>query len=146
MKTLYATSATATSGRQGRVLSDDPALDLSLVSPKSLGGPGGDGTNPEQLFAAGYAACFGSALGMVARRERVDAGDFSITGHVALGTKDDGKYSLAVELVGDFPALDQEKAEGLMHAAHEVCPYSNATRGNIEVKLSVKEGRTASVA
>lgn len=136
MKVLYSTSATALSGREGRVVSDDPPLDLNLVSPKSLGGPGGEGTNPEQLFAAGYAACFSSALGGVARRERMDPGEFTVTGHVSLQTEA-GTYGLAVELVGHFPTLDRATAERLMHAAHEVCPYSHATRGNLDVRLTV---------
>ncbi|NUP12058.1 MAG: organic hydroperoxide resistance protein [Polyangiaceae bacterium] len=135
-KVLYKATASATGGREGRIASDDGALDAALVMPKGLGGPGGHGTNPEQLFAAGYAACFGSALALVARLQKIDVGPVKITANVSLGTNGPA-YGLAVELVGDLPNLPREQAEALMHAAHEVCPYSNATRGNIEVKLSV---------
>jgi osmotically inducible protein OsmC len=138
MKILYTTSATATAGRVGKVVSDDPSLNLQLSSPKSLGGPGGSGTNPEQLFAGGYAACFSSALGLVAKQKNVALGDYTITAKVSLGTAEGGKYALEVELVGDFAEIPVGQAEGLMKAAHQICPYSNATRGNVEVTLTVK--------
>lgn len=137
MKTFYTASATATSGREGRVVSDEPRLDLQLSAPKAMGGAGGDGTNPEQLFAAGYAACFSSALAMTARMQKVDLGEYTMTGRVSIGKLDSQAYGLAVELVGAFPSLPKEQAEALMHEAHKVCPYSNATRGNVEVTLSV---------
>lgn len=137
MQTLYTTSVKATSGREGKVLSADGILALDLAFPKELGGPGGSGTNPEQLFAAGYAACFGSALGLVAKQQKVDVSGVTITAQVSLGKTDDGGFGLAVELHGDFPNTDAEIADKLMHAAHELCPYSRATRGNIPVTLSV---------
>ncbi len=137
MNILYTTAATATNGREGRVKTEDGALDLGLTMPKSVGGPGGEGTNPEQLFAMGYSACFGSALGVVARMQKVQTGPVHITAKVSLGKTDAGGFGLEVELTGHMPNLPREQAEALMHAAHQVCPYSQATRGNIEVKLSV---------
>ena len=136
MDVLYTAAATARGGREGEVVSDDGVLDLSLTLPKDLGGPGGDHTNPEQLFAAGYAACFHSALKRVAGSQNIDVEGSSITARVGLGL--DGKaFGLAVTLVGEFPTLDREQGEQLMHAAHEVCPYSRATRGNLDVQLEV---------
>lgn len=134
MTPLYA--ATATGGRSGRVLSADGVLDLPLTMPKGLGGSGEPGANPEQLFAAGYAACFGSALGMIARMQKLNPGNFTISANVTIG-KDDSGFGLAVELVGHMPDLDRTQAEALMAAAHQVCPYSRATRGNIPVSLRV---------
>ena len=136
MTPLYTANATATNGREGRVRSDDGSLDHALATPKGLGGPGGAGTNPEQLFAAGYSACFGSALAHVARMQKVQTGPVEITANVTIGKSDTG-FGLTVELKGRMPELPREKAEALMHAAHQVCPYSNATRGNIPVTLSV---------
>ena len=133
---LYTARATARGGREGEVVSDDGVLDLELALPTELGGPGGDRTNPEQLFAAGYAACFHSALKRVAGSQKTDVEGSSITAQVGLGL-DPGGFGLAVTLVGRFPTLDDEAAEQLMHAAHEVCPYSRATRGNVEVALEV---------
>ena len=136
MDLLYTAVATARGGREGEVVSDDGVLDLSLTLPKELGGPGGDHTNPEQLFAAGYAACFHSALKRMAGQQKLDVEGSSITAQVGLGI--DGKaFGLAVTLVGAFPALDQAQGEKLMHDAHQVCPYSRATRGNVEVELQV---------
>jgi Ohr subfamily peroxiredoxin len=100
-----------------------------------MGGPGGAGTNPEQLFAAGYAACFESAMRTVARKQKRPLADASVTGHVSFNVTDKGKYVLSVELHGKVEGLSRDEAQVLMQAAHEVCPYSNATRGNIEVKL-----------
>lgn len=137
MRTFYTASATATAGREGRILADEPKLDLPLSTPRESGGSGGEGTNPEQLFAGGYAACFSSALSLVAKGRRVETGEYRITGHVSLGKSDAGAYGLAVELVGTFPALDRATAESLMHEAHVVCPYSNAVRGNVDVTLTV---------
>jgi osmotically inducible protein OsmC len=135
MKTLYTAVATAHGGREGHVRSDDGALDLDLRMPKGLGGPGGAGSNPEQLFAAGYAACFESALRVVARMQKKAVPDARITAHVSLSATDTGKYLLGVELHGHIDGLSAEETSSLMKAAHEVCPYSNATRGNIDVKL-----------
>ncbi len=136
MDVLYTATATAHGGREGEVVSDDGVLDMSLTLPTELGGPGGDHTNPEQLFAAGYAACFHSALKRVAGRQGLDVERSSITARVGLGI--DGKaFGLTVTLVGSFPALDAEQGQQLMHAAHEVCPYSRATRGNIDVQLQL---------
>ena len=133
---LYTARATARGGREGEVVSDDGVLDLLLAHPKELGGPGGDKTNPEQLFAAGYAACFHSALKRIAGKDKLDVTESSITANVSLGI--DGKaFGLAVELVGRFPALDESQGHQLMEKAHQVCPYSRATMGNIEVTLTV---------
>jgi Ohr subfamily peroxiredoxin len=136
MDLLYTAVATARGGREGEVVSDDGVLDLLLAHPKELGGPGGDTTNPEQLFAAGFAGCFHSALLRIARRERADVTGSSITAHVGLGIDGDA-FGLAVTLVGVFPALDEAQGADLMAKAHQVCPYSRATRGNIEVQLQV---------
>ncbi|HEY1537681.1 MAG TPA: organic hydroperoxide resistance protein [Polyangiaceae bacterium] len=135
MRTLYTAVSTARGGRDGHVRSSDGILDVDLKTPKEMGGPGGAGTNPEQLFAAGYAACFESAMRAVARKQKKVLADTSVTGHVSFNVTDDGKYVLSVELHGKIEGLTQDEAQALMHAAHEVCPYSNATRGNIEVKL-----------
>jgi Ohr subfamily peroxiredoxin len=133
---LYTARATARGGREGEVVSDDGVLDLLLAHPKELGGPGGDKTNPEQLFAAGYAACFHSALKRLAGKDKLDVTESSITANVSLGI--DGKaFGLVVELVGRFPALDDTQGQELMEKAHTVCPYSRATMGNIEVTLTV---------
>lgn len=141
MKTLYTAVATAHGGRQGHVTSDDQVLDLDTVTPKAMGGPGGAGTNPEQLFAAGYAACFQSAMMYVARMQKIDIGDSSVEGHVSIGPNDDGQgFMLAVKHIVTLPTLDQAAAEKLVHDAHQVCPYSNATRGNIAVDFEVTGG------
>jgi osmotically inducible protein OsmC len=132
-KRLYTAVATATGGRDGHIRSNDGALDLAVATPRELGGAGGVGTNPEQLFAAGYAACFGSALALVARRQKITTGPVAITAHVSIGAVGAG-FGLAVELVADLPELPREQAQALLEAAHEVCPYSNATRGNIVVE------------
>lgn len=137
MKPLYTAEATAEGGRTGHVRSSDGIIDLDLRMPKSLGGPGGEGTNPEQLFAAGYSACFESALRLVARMKKVALDKGTITAHVTIGSTDAGGYGLAVELHAAFPGHPREQMEELLHAAHQVCPYSVATRGNIEVKLVV---------
>jgi osmotically inducible protein OsmC len=138
-KILYTASATATAGRDGRAISDDGTLDLALAVPRSLGGPGGPGTNPEQLFAAGYSACFGSALKLVAGQRKVITGPFQITARVSLAKAERG-FGLEVALEGHLPGVSRDVATSLMHAAHEVCPYSNATRGNVEVTLGISAG------
>ena len=132
---LYTAIATAHGGRTGRVRSDDGLVDMALAMPTSLGGPGGTGTNPEQLFAAGYAACFESALRLVARNQKVPLQDASITARVTIGKTDDGGFGLSVELHGKVTGVEKPAAQALMEAAHQVCPYSRATRGNITVKL-----------
>jgi lipoyl-dependent peroxiredoxin len=141
MNAMYTAIATAHGGRQGHVTSDDGMLDLDTVTPTSMGGPGGAGTNPEQLFAAGYAACFQSAMQFIAGQQKIDASDSSVTGHVSIGPNDNGAgFMLAVKHVVTLPKLDQAAAEKLVQDAHAVCPYSNATRGNITVDFEVKGG------
>ncbi|WP_224247440.1 organic hydroperoxide resistance protein [Hyalangium gracile] len=135
---LYTATATAQGGRNGRVRSSDGVVDMPLAMPKELGGAGGAVTNPEQLFAAGYSACFESALRLVAGKAGKNVKDASITAAVTIGKTPDGGFGLAVELKGKLPGLSKEEAQQLMHTAHEVCPYSKATRGNIDVKLSVE--------
>ena len=137
MNPLYTAKATSTGlGRQGHVASSDGVLDHDLAIPKGLGGAGDAGTNPEQLFAAGYAACFHSALQLVARREKVKIDGSSVTAEVSIGKQGEG-FGLAVDLVVSLPDVQQETGEKLVDAAHQVCPYSNATRGNIDVNLKV---------
>jgi Ohr subfamily peroxiredoxin len=147
VKTLYTAVATATDGgRNGRTRTDDGKLDLALSMPESMGGPGGDGTNPEQLFAAGYAACFANAMRSSARRdghEEVVEGA-TVTARVDIGAIGGGRLGLAVELDVDVPRLAQAEAEALVGKAHERCPYSNATRGNIPVELAVRGGAPVS--
>jgi osmotically inducible protein OsmC len=137
MDALYRTSVSARGGRTGRIQSDDGRLDHALSVPSELGGAGGPGTNPEQLFAAGYAACFESALRLVARKQRVVLDEAAVTADVALVKSAVGMYQLAVTLTGVLPGVPNETAHALMEAAHQVCPYSNATRGNIVVDLHV---------
>ncbi len=136
-KTIYTAQATVTGGRiAGHGQTSDGALDVQLRTPPAMGGPGG-GTNPEQLFAVGYAACFESALGVVGRRERAEVGDISIDSQVSLVTTEDRAFTVAVRLDVTLPQVsDPEQAVRIVAAAHEVCPYSNATRGNIDVRLT----------
>jgi Ohr subfamily peroxiredoxin len=135
-KTIYTAEANVTGGRaEGHGRTSDGALDLQLRLPEEMGGQGG-GTNPEQLFAVGYAACFESALGAVARRERAEVGDVSIDSHVSLQPTPERGFKLAVELDVTLPEAEDAEAVKLVQAAHHVCPYSNATRGNIEVALT----------
>jgi lipoyl-dependent peroxiredoxin len=133
-KSLYTARATATGGRAGHAVSDDGILDVNLQPPKEMGGPGG-ATNPEQLFAAGYAACFQSALGVVGRRQGVDTSDSLVEADVSIGPVAGGGYGLAVKLRVTIPGADPAQVQSLTEAAHQVCPYSNATRGNIDVTL-----------
>jgi lipoyl-dependent peroxiredoxin len=141
MKAMYTAVAVAHGGRQGHVKSDDGILDLATVTPKSMGGPGGDGTNPEQLFAAGYAACFQSAMQFMAGQQNIDASDSTVQGHVSIGPNENGPgFMLSVKHVVTLPKLDQAAAEKLVNDAHAVCPYSNATRGNIAVDFEIKGG------
>ncbi|MGQ4514336.1 Ohr family peroxiredoxin [Streptomyces sp. DW26H14] len=132
---LYTAVATAENGRDGRVASDDGKLDVVVNPPKDMGGSG-EGTNPEQLFAAGYSACFQSAMGVVARQRKLDITGSTVTAKVSIGKLASGGFGLAVELAASVPALDEAATKDLLEKAHEVCPYSNATRGNIEVTLS----------
>ncbi len=136
-KILYTAHATATGGRDGRAVSSDQALSVSLTTPKELGGAGGAGTNPEQLFAAGYSACFIGALKFVAGKNKVPfPADASITGNVGIGPIPTG-FALAVQLDISLPGLPRETAQKLVDQAHQVCPYSNATRGNVDVTLNL---------
>lgn len=135
-RTLYTAAASVTGGRDGHGRTDDGALDVDLRAPTELGGPGG-GTNPEQLFAVGYAACFQSALGAVARRQRVDVSGSTVRAEVSLGPVSGGAYGLAVTLEVRLPGIDDGTAAELAAAAHAVCPYSNAVRGNVAVELRV---------
>lgn len=137
MKALYTAHATATGeGRNGHVKTDDGMLDLELAMPAGLGGKGG-ATNPEQLFAAGYAACFHSALKLVARNHKANIEGSVVNAHVGIGQNESGGFGLEATLEVQIPSVDQETAQQLIEAAHQVCPYSNATRGNIEVTLRV---------
>ncbi|ADG09186.1 organic hydroperoxide resistance protein [Caulobacter segnis] len=132
---IYTAHAHAVGGRNGTAKSDDGHLDVKLAFPKSMGGDG-NGTNPEQLFAAGYSACFLGALGLVARNQGVKLGEHSLDAEVDL-IKDETSFHVGVRLKLNAPELDRETAEKLLHAAHEVCPYSKATRGNVQVDLEV---------
>jgi osmotically inducible protein OsmC len=139
MKILYTAEALTTGdGRDGHARSADGRLDLELAIPKEMGGSG-DGTNPEQLFAIGYAACFHSALRLVGRQEKADVSDSAVGSRVSLGTLDNGGFGLAVELEITLPNVDHATAQALTEKAHQVCPYSNATRGNIDVTLGVTD-------
>ncbi len=136
MQILYTAQATANGGRDGRAVTNDQRLDVKLSTPKELGGAGGDGTNPEQLFAAGYSACFLSAMKFVAASIKVALpADAAVTAEIGIGPNGQGGFELAAELRISLPGIEQTAAEALIAKAHEVCPYSNATRGNIEVKL-----------
>jgi Ohr subfamily peroxiredoxin len=135
MTPLYTAVATATGdGRNGRTRSDDGLVDHALATPAELGGAGG-ATNPEQLFAAGYAACFHSALKTVARAQKITITDSAVTAEVGIGANGEGGYGLTVALHAEIGGVDQTTADALVAAAHAVCPYSNATRGNVEVTL-----------
>ncbi len=139
-KAVYTAHATSTGGRTGTTESSDGALKLPLVTPKELGGAGGAGTNPEQLFAAGYSACFIGAMKAVAARQKIALpADVSIKADVSIGpmTGKEGAFGIAVAMVVTVPGMDRAAAEKLVAVAHEVCPYSNATRGNIDVALSL---------
>lgn len=136
MKAIYTATATATGGRNGQVKTDNGVLDLLVRSPKAMGGANDDYTNPEQLFAAGYSACFDSALNRIIAREQVKTGGTSVTAKVSIGTIGNGAFGLAVELAVNISEVSSEEAQRLADRAHEVCPYSNATRNNIEVKIT----------
>lgn len=134
---LYVAKVTSTGGRDGRSVSDNKILDVKLATPKELGGAGGEATNPEQLFAAGYSACFIGALKFVAgQKKQALPADTSITAEVGIG-QIPGGFGLDIDLRISLPGLDQAEAQALVDAAHHVCPYSNATRGNVDVRLHV---------
>ena len=139
-KAVYTAHATSTGGRTGSTESSDGAIKLALMTPKELGGAGGAGTNPEQLFAAGYSACFIGAMKAVAARQKIALpADVSISSDVSIGpmTGKEGAFGVAVKMAISVPGMDKAEAEKLVATAHEVCPYSNATRGNIDVQLMV---------
>ncbi|NHC14951.1 organic hydroperoxide resistance protein [Motilibacter deserti] len=137
MQAVYTASATATGdGRNGHSRSSDGVLDVELAVPKEMGGPGG-ATNPEQLFAAGYAACFHGALKLVARKEGISLTDTAITVDVGIGDNGQGGFGLQVAIEAELPSVDEATARELLEKAHQVCPYSNATRGNVEVSLGL---------
>lgn len=136
-KVLYVAHAQATGGRDGRAVSSDNAVDIKLTTPRELGGAGGEGTNPEQLFAAGYSACFLGAVKFVGAREKIAIpADTTVNGSVGIGAIPTG-FGIEVELKISLPGLDRAVAEDLVQKAHIVCPYSNATRGNIDVTLTI---------
>lgn len=133
----YTAKATATGGRAGSAKSDDGKLEVKLSTPKELGGAGGEGTNPEQMFAAGYSACFIGAMQHVAGQQKVKLPeDTTVTGVVGIGPTDGG-FAIDVELQVSIPGMDKSDAEDLVNKAHQVCPYSNATRGGVDVRLKV---------
>lgn len=137
MKTMYKASATTSGGREGHVKTDDGLIDMKLSLPKGLGGKGEKHTNPEQLFAAGYSACYGSALQSVAKKHKVDIGDFNVTATVGIGKTEEGDLQLNVVLDSWLPGVDIATGEMLVNEAHEICPYSRATRDNIDVTLNL---------
>ncbi|MCL1031980.1 organic hydroperoxide resistance protein [Elizabethkingia anophelis] len=137
MKTLYTIGATATGGRNGHVKSDNGVLELEVRYPKGLGGANDDYANPEMLFAAGYSACFDSALNLVIKSAKIKTGETTVTAKVGIGQIENGGFGLEVELHANIPGVTIEEAQDLIEKAHQVCPYSNAIRGNIEVKLTV---------
>ncbi|MFG2646785.1 organic hydroperoxide resistance protein [Streptomyces sp. NPDC048436] len=132
----YTAVATAENGRDGRVATDDGKLDVVVNPPKEMGGSGA-GTNPEQLFAAGYSACFQGALGVVARKEKADISGSTVTAKVGIGQNEAGGFGLEVAITASIPNVDAATAQSLIEKAHQVCPYSSATRGNIKVELAV---------
>lgn len=139
MNVLYTTQATSTGGREGSSKSADGVLSVTLSTPKELGGAGGPGTNPEQLFAAGYSACFLGALKFAAGKEKIHIpADATVTAQVGIGPRDDGQgFGIEVELTIHVPGMDSEQVKDLVEKAHIVCPYSDATKGNIPVKRTV---------
>lgn len=139
MKVLYTTQASATGGRTGSAKTADGAFAVTLTTPKELGGPGGEGNNPEQLFAAGYSACFLGAVKFVAAQKKVEIpDDASVTATVGIGPRDDGEgFGLDVELAVDLPGLARDVAQAIVDQAHIVCPYSHATRNGLDVRLGL---------
>lgn len=137
MKTFYTTSVTAQGGRDGHVKSENGILEMDVRTPKALGGASDDFANPEMLFAAGYSACFDSALNLVIKKSKIETGETTVKAKVSIGQIENGGFGLAVELDVNVPGVSLEEAQSLTEQAHQVCPYSNATRNNIEVKLAV---------
>ena len=137
-KILYTATATASGGREGQATSSDGVLDVKLTTPRELGGAGGEATNPEQLFAAGYAACFENAVRYIAGQQKIPLKGAAVTATVELHPRAEGGFKLGVALDAETQGLDQAAAEALVAAAHQVCPYSNAIRGNVDVALSVR--------
>ncbi len=138
MKTLYEAESIAAGGRKGHITTNDGKIELELSVPKGLGGDGGTGTNPEQLFGSAYAACFGGAIQLVAEKQKVTLGDdMSVTATIEIGKTKDGDLQLRATLDCYLPGVDVETGEALVNKAHEVCPYSRATRDNITVKLNL---------
>ncbi len=140
MQAVYSATATSTGGRDGRSISSDNKLDLALSTPKELGGAGGEGTNPEQLFAAGYSACFIGALKLVASQQKVKVpNDVNVTATIGIGANTKGEgFTICADLEVNIPGVEKDVVEQLVEAAHKVCPYSNATRGNIDVNFTIK--------
>lgn len=140
MQAVYTAEATSWGGREGRVVSSDGVLDLKLTPPEGMGGEGGDGTNPEQLFAAGWSACFHSALKSVARRDKLELGDSAVTATVSIGRDEEVRgFKLEAMIEVEIPGVERSIAQGLVDQAHQLCPYSKATRGNIDVKVTLVE-------
>lgn len=134
----YRTQATATGGRDGHARSQDGVLDVVLSTPKELGGAGGAGTNPEQLFAAGYSACFIGALKVAGQQLKVKVpDDVAVHATVGIGPRSQGGFGITADLTVDLPGVDREQAQQLVDTAHQICPYSNATRGNVDVTLTL---------
>ena len=134
----YTTEATATGGRDGHARSQDGRFDVALSTPKELGGAGGDGSNPEQLFAAGYSACFIGALKVAGQQLKVKLpDDVAVTAKVGIGPRSAGGFGITTDLTVSLPGMDRAEAQRLIDAAHEICPYSNATRGNVDVGLTL---------
>ena len=138
IKVLYRTSAVATGGREGHARSEDGRVDVQLSTPKELGGSGGPGTNPEQLFASGYAACFIGALKVAGQQLKMTVpADTSITATVGIGPRSEGGFGITAELRISLPGIAREDAQRLTDTAHQICPYSNATRNNVDVQLTI---------
>ena len=134
----YATTASATGGRDGRARSEDGRFEVALSTPKELGGAGGEGSNPEQLFAAGYSACFIGALKVAGQQLKVKVpAETTVTATVGIGPRSAGGFGITADLVVDLPGVDRDQAQQLVDTAHQICPYSNATRGNLDVGLTL---------
>lgn len=134
----YSTTATATGGRDGHARSDDGKIDIALSTPKELGGAGGAGSNPEQLFAAGYSACFIGALKVAGQQLKVKVpDDVSVSAKVGIGPRSEGGFGITADLTVSLPGVERDTAQRLVDTAHQICPYSNATRGNVDVGLTL---------
>ena len=134
----YTTEATATGGRDGHARSQDGRFDVALSTPKELGGAGGDGSNPVQLFAAGYSACFIGALKVAGQQLKMKVpDDVAVTAKVGIGPRSEGGFGITTDLTVSLPGLERDEAQKLVDAAHQICPYSNATRGNVDVGLTL---------